>query len=318
MLPAVFGVKPDESSIGYLRRVRTQTRRLVRTSDAALSSQWKRQRMTSIGLCLTSMVIAACGARVDGVPEGALALVGEVVVQPGWVESSHAQLDAFGQARFRGPHGRRALVEALIQQELLVQEARDAGLEADPRVEWAVLEELAELQLAAMLERRLPRSEVTADTQALRIRYERERERFVEPERRSMRVVRVESYDEGERALARMESGELTLDVYAEEKAAVVARTPVMKREDQEFPAFHRHLFDPSLNVGDLVPVPVLSGDLVLIGMVDEVQPAQQLPFEHLEVQEQLVTSEREARLQPDGPVMTALTSELASRFPAR
>lgn len=277
--------------------------------------------MASIGLMLTSvvmLVMVGCEARVETVPDGALALVGEAVIESNWVESSHAQLDAFGQARFRGPHGRRALVEALIQQELLVQEARDAGLEDDGRVEWAVLEELAELQLAAMLERRLPRSEVAADQQALRTRYERERQRFVEPERRRMRAVRVESYDEGERALARMQSGMLTLDAYALEQGSDIGRTPSMKRDDQEFPAYHRYLFDPSLEAGALVPVPVLSGQLVLIGEVDEISPAQQLPFEHPRVQEQLVTAEREARLQPDQPIMMALEAELAARFAER
>lgn len=274
--------------------------------------------MASIGLILTSMVMLGCEARIETVPEGALALVGEAVIEPNWVESSHAQLDAFGQARFRGPHGRRALVEALIQQELLVAEARAAGLDHDGRVEWAVLEELAELQLAAMLERRLPRAEVAADQQALRARYERERERFVEPERRRMRVVRAASYDEGERALARMQSGMLTLDAYALEQDSSVARTPLMKRDDLEFPAYHRYLFDPDLAAGELVPVPVLSGELVLIGEVDEIQPAHRLPFEHPEVQEQLVTAEREARLQPDQPIMMALEAELASRFAER
>lgn len=272
--------------------------------------------MPSNGLLLTCLVMLGCEARVDTVPEGALALVGEVVIEPTWIESAHAQLDAFGQARFRGPHGRRALVDVVIQQELLVQEARDAGLESDPRVEWAVLEELAELQMAAMLERRLPRAEVAADTQALRARYERERERFVEPERRRMRVVRVETYDEGERALARMRTGVLTLEAYALEVNREVARTPSMKRDDEEFPAYHRYLFDPALAVGDPVPVPVLSGQLVLIGVVDEIQPARARPFEDPQVQEQLVTAEREARLQPEGPIMQALDGELATRFP--
>jgi hypothetical protein len=274
--------------------------------------------MASIGLVLTSMAMLGCEARVETVPEGALALVGDTIIEPEWVESSHAQLDAFGQARFRGPHGRRALVEALIQQELLVQEARESGFEHDGRVEWAVLEELAELQLAAMLERRLPRAEIAADQQALRARYERERERFVEPERRRMRVVRVDSYDEGERALARMQSGMLTLDTYALEQDRGIARTPLMKRDDQEFPAYHRYLFDPSLEAGDLVPVPVLSGQLVLIGQVDEVAPRQLLPFELPEVQEQLVTAERDARLAPDQAIMMALQAELASRVPER
>ena len=274
--------------------------------------------MAANGLQLTCVVMLGCEARVDTVPEGALALVGDVVIEPNWIESSHAQLDAFGQARFRGPHGRRALVDVVIQQELLVQEARDAGLEDDPRVEWAVLEELATLQRAAMLERRLPRSEVAADTQALRARYERERERFVEPERRRMRVVRVESYDEGERALTRMQSGMLTLEAYALETDGSVARTPSMKRDDQEFPAYHRYLFDPALKVGDVVPVPVLSGQLVLIGVVDEIQPAWVRPFEDPQVQEQLVTAERDARLQPDQPIIEALDAELSERFVLR
>jgi hypothetical protein len=270
------------------------------------------ERMTAKGLLLTCVVMSACEVQVDAVPDGALALVGDVVIQPSWIESSHAQLDAFGQARFRGPHGRRALVEVVIQQELLVQEARDAGLEDDPRVEWAVLEELAELQLTAMLERRLPRSQVAAETQALRDRYERERERFVEPERRRMRAVRVESYDEGERALARMREGVLTLEAYALEKGVDLARTPAMKRDDAEFPGFHRHLFDPALAAGDLVPVPVLSGQLVLIGVVDEIQPARVLPFEDPQVQEQLVTAERDDQLQRH---QLALDDELAARF---
>ncbi|PRP91658.1 hypothetical protein ENSA5_53670 [Enhygromyxa salina] len=275
--------------------------------------------MTAIGLALTSLVMIACEAKVEGVPEGALARVGEVVIEPEMVEATHAQLDAFGQARFRGPHGRRALIDAIISEELLVQEARAAGLADDPRVEWAVLEELAELQRAAMLERRLPRAEVAADTEALRARYERERERFTVPERRRMRVVRVETWGEGERALVRLRAGELTLDEFADELVAEhgedrarIARTPLMKRDDHEFPAYHRLLFDAGLGVGEFVPSPVLSGQVVLIGEVDEIEPAQVRPFEDPDVQEQLVTAERAARLVP---IEAELLAELAARF---
>jgi hypothetical protein len=273
--------------------------------------------MTSIGLSVTSVVMLACEAKVEGVPEGALARVGEAVIEVEQVEATHAQLDAFGQARFRGPHGRRALVDALIQQELLVQEARDAGLGDDPRVQWAVLEELAELQLTAMLERRLPRAEVAADTQALRARYERERNNFIEPERRRMRVIRVDTFDEGERVIQRLLAGDLSLEQIAAEleregEDRPVVRTPLMKRDDEEFPAYHRLLFDPSLEVGDPVPAPVLSGQVVLVGVVDAIQPARVRPFEDPQVQEQLVTAERAARLEP---LAAELRAELAERF---
>jgi hypothetical protein len=270
--------------------------------------------MASIGLALTSVVICGCQAQIEGVPEGAIARVGEVVIEAEQVESTHAQLDAFGQARFRGPHGRRALIEAIIQEELLVQQARADGLDGDPRVEWAVLEELAELQRAAMLERALPRAEVAADTQALRARYERELDRFVVPERRSMRVIRVDTWDEGERVIEQLAGGVVTLEAIAASMEREVARTPLMKRDDQEFPMYHRALFDPALGVGAVVPTPVLSGKLVLVGEVHEIQPASVRAFEDPEVQEQLVTAERDARL---GPIEAALLAELAQRFPS-
>ena len=264
--------------------------------------------MALIGLALTSVVMLACDATVEGVPPGAIARVGEVVIEGAQVEVTHAQLDAFGQARFRGPHGQRALIDALIKEELLVQEARDAGYADDPRVEWAVLDELAQLQLSAMLERRLPRAEVAGDRPALLARYEGEGERFTEPERRRMRVVRVDSWDAGERAIAQIAAGELRLDELGE-----VVRTPLMKRDDEEFPAYHRALFDPALEVDALVPTPVLSGQIVLVGEVDEIEAARLRPFEDPEVQEQLVTAERSARLEP---IEAELHAELAARFP--
>ncbi len=263
---------------------------------------------------MAAVVMPACEAEVTAVPEGALALIGEQVIEAERLETTQAQLDAFGQARFRGPHGRRALLDAIIQEELLVLEARDAGLADDRRVEWAVLEELAELQRAAMLERRLPRAEVAADTEALRARYERERERFVEPERRSMRVVRVDTFDAGEQAIARLLAGEQTLAQLAEELDREVVQTPLMKRDDVEFPAYHRFLFDPALAVGDVVARPVLSGRVVLVGVVDEIQPSVARPFEDPKVQEQLVSAEWAERLEP---VEAALLAELRERFPA-
>jgi hypothetical protein len=257
---------------------------------------------------LTSVVmLVACEATVASVPEGAFARVGEVVIEAAQVEAEQAQLDAFGQARFRGPDGQRALVDAMITEELLVQEAREAGLAQDPRVEWAVLEDLGQLQRAAMLERRLPRAEVAADTAALRARYEREQARFIAPERRRMRVVRVQTWEQGERAVARILAGELRLD-----EVGGVVWTPLMKRDDAEFPAYHRALFDPALRVGDLVPSPVLSGQVVLVGEVDEIEPERVLAFDDPEVQEQLVTSERDERLVA---IEAELQAELAQRF---
>jgi hypothetical protein len=259
---------------------------------------------------MAAVVILGCEATVEGVPEGALALVGDQVIEADQLQATHAQLDAYGQTRFRGADGQRALIDALIMEELLVLEARDAGFADDPRVEWVVLDELAELQLAAMLERRLPRADVAADTEALRARYVRERDTFTQPERRAMKAVRVDTYEAGERAIAQIRAGEQTLEQLGE-----VVSTPLMKQDDAEFPAYHRFLFDPTLAQGDLLARPVLTGQVVVVGIVGEIQPARTLAFEDPEVQEQLVRAEWAERLVP---VEAALMAELRDRFPAR
>jgi hypothetical protein len=217
-------------------------------------------------------------------------------------------LGAFGQARFRGADGRRALIDAVISEELLVQEARDAGLASDPRVRFAVLEELAELQRAAMLERRLPRAEVAADTAALRARYQAERASFTTPERRRLRAVRFDTWEAAEAALARLLAGEVELTDLGE-----VLSTIPMKRDDLEYPGFHSVLFDPALAVGDALAHPVASGNYVLVGELEAIEPAGLLPFEDPEVQEALVEHERAARLPP---IEAELLQELEARFP--
>lgn len=244
----------------------------------------------------------------DAVPEGALARVGAEVIEVQQVEQTQAQLGAFGQARFRGADGQRALIDAVIAEALLVQEARDEGLAADPRVRFAVLEELAELQRAAMLERRLPRAEVAADTAALRARYEAERDQFTTPERRRFRAVRFDTWEAADAALARLIAGEVELAELGE-----VGETIPMKRDDREYPAFHALLFDPSLAVGDHLAHPVLSGAYVLVGEVSAIEPAGWLAFDDPEVQEQLVERERAARLPP---IEAELIAELAQMHP--
>jgi hypothetical protein len=119
----------------------------------------------------------------------------------------------------------------------------------------------------------------------------------------------VDTFDAGEQAIARIASGEQTLDQLGD-----VVRTPLMKRNDQEYPAYHRLLFDPALRVGDLVPRPLLSGQLVLVGEVDEIQPAHTLPFDDPQVQEQLLAAEWDARIVP---IEAALLAELRDRFPS-
>jgi hypothetical protein len=252
--------------------------------------------------------LLACGAEVDAVPEGKLALVGERPLGEEDVAATQAQLGAYGQARFRGKHGERALLEAKVMEALLEMEAIDAGLGEDPRVHWAVTEELASLQLTTEIERRLPREELAADTDALRRVYKESEEELMLAERRSFRGVRLKTMREAASALASLRAGESRLSDHGK-----VVTTSLAEREDENFPAFHRVLFDPELAVGDWLPQPVISDGRLLVGQVHEIVPAKPRPFDDPDVQERLIQTlraERVAELRPQ------ILAELAEKYP--
>jgi hypothetical protein len=253
--------------------------------------------------------LLACGGE-DEWPEGALARVDESTLTDEELEEIRAQLGAYAQARFRGPDGTRALLDALIEAELLAREAVEAGLGDDPRVEWAVVEELASLREAAELERRMPRASIAADVAALRAAYQDVLPELTRPERRSLEGVRFSELGPAERALADLTAGRVRLGDLGE-----VVRTPLASRDDQQFPGFHAILFDPGLREGDYLPAPVITERHVLVGRVAEIDPAVAPPFEDAAVQARLVEVVR-ARRAPE--IRAEVLAELAERYPAR
>lgn len=251
----------------------------------------------------------ACEAQVEGVPEGKLALVGESALGPEDVQEVQAQLGAYAQARFRGAHGRRAMLDSLIDAEVLNQEAIAAGLENDPRAHWAIVEELANLHVSAELERRLPRAEVAADTAALRAYYDAHPEDFAEPERRSLEGVKFDDLFEAEKALARCKVGDAELGEFGD-----IVSTPLSRRNDTEFPGFHALLFDGSLQEGDWLVHPVVTERQVIVGRVAQIDGGTLRPFDDPDVQEELVSQVRNERL--DG-LRAQILAELGERYPA-
>lgn len=250
-----------------------------------------------------------CEAEVETVPEGALALVGGEALGPEDVEEVQAQLGAYAQARFRGPHGQRLLIDSVIDAELLSQEAIDAGFENDPRVGWAVIEEMAAIQLAAELERRVPRAEIAADTEALHAYYDAHLDDFRTVERRRLEGVRFDKLEEAEAALARCRAGEAELSEFGE-----VVTTPITARDDARYPGFHVLLFDPELKEGDWLAHPAVTERKIVVGRVFEIQAAEPREFEDPAVQEQLVNAVRAERIEP---VRAQYLAELAERYPA-
>jgi len=249
----------------------------------------------------------ACGVTDEAVPAGKLAVVGATVFGAEDLSGVQTQLGPYAQLRFAGAEGRGVLLEALVAAELMAQEAIDEGLGADPRVELAVLEEEATLYLAAELERRVPRSEVAADTDALRAWYQRHSEEFWTEEQRNLEGVVFDTHDEAEAALAQLHAGEVQLRELGDPIA-----TRLQRRDDVEHPGFHVVLFDPELGPGDWLAAPVVLARKVIAGRVQTLVPAVRRPFDDPEVQERLVAEVRAPRL---AVAREELLAELAQRF---
>ena len=234
---------------------------------------------------LTACLLVGCDVS-EGVPEGKLAVVGPTALGPEDIAAARSQIGAYGQLRFLGPEGDATMLEALIAAELMALEARRDGLDGDARVAFAVEEEIASVYLSTLLERAVPRDTVAGDTAALRAYYDAHPEAFSDPEQRSAQGVVFKTFAEADAALASLRGGMQTLA----DLGNVVA-TPMHARDDDEFPAFHPHLFADGVDEGDFLPHPVFVGESLLVGRVQKIAPARVRPFDDPAVQEQLVTA---------------------------
>jgi len=259
-------------------------------------------RRIALGLAL----FAACGVD-EGVPEGKLAVVGDVVIGPEDLVQIRTQLGAYAQRRFASAEGMRTMLQSVVDAELLAQEAMRHGLGNDPRVRWAVLEEVALLYLSAELERRVPHEAVAADEEALRAYHDAHLDEFRATARRGARGVAFQTFEEAEAAHSELLAGTPL------EALGKVVRTPALARDDVKYPGFHAALFAPHLKSGDPLPYPAYLGDVLLVAVVDVVEPDDPLPFDDPEVRERLVTAVRAPRVEQ---ARRELLAELAQRYP--
>lgn len=262
--------------------------------------------LAALGVAVLAGALA-CSVSDEGVPPGKLAVVGDVVLGPEDLSGVQTQLGPYAQLRFSGPEGRASLLEALVASELMAQEAVEAGLGDDPRVEWALYEEEAALYLAAELERRVPRDSVAADEAALRAWYDGHPEAYWTEEQRNLEGVAFTSYAEAEAALERLRAGQASLRELGEQVA-----TPLQARDDLEHPGFHPILFEDGLGPGEWLSAPVVVARTLLVGRVQQVVPATRRAFEDPEVQELLVAAVRAPRLEA---AKQELLRELAERY---
>ena len=255
-----------------------------------------------------ALLLAGCDLGEEGIPEGKLATVGETVFGPEDVAQVHAQLGAYAQLRFVGGEGRQHLLEALIDAELLAQEAIEHGLGDDPRVRWAVLEEIATVYESAELERRVPLESVAADADALQAWYEDHRDAFTLPEQRSLEGVVFQSFAEAEAGRAELREGRAELA----DKGQIFA-TKLRARDDDEYPALDPFLFDPAIGEGEFLRHPVFIGESIMVGRVKLVRPETTPPLSDPDVRARVVQAVRGERI---AAAREQLRAELRERWP--
>lgn len=111
-----------------------------------------------------------------------LATVGDRVITLGEFAATLDRIDQFERLRYQSVERRRALLDEIINAELLASEARKRGLDKDPEVKERIRQILREDVVRRMRSELPASSEITeADVQAY---YDKHREEFREPERR--------------------------------------------------------------------------------------------------------------------------------------
>jgi len=240
-------------------------------------------------------IVGASGCAIEDaeIPPGMLARVRSTVLGPQDLATAQAQLGAYAQQRFRGPEGQRQLLEALIDAELMAQAAQRDADGIDPRVAFALLEEIASVHASAELEHRVPRDAIANDSDALRAEYERRKDTFTQPGRRTVEGLVFETFGAAEAALEAMRRGDRVL----EGDPAVVSTEP-QERDDAKFPLFHPVVFDPALRDGAWLPAPVVVGHRAVLAGRVHIEPTRVLPFEDPAVQEALVAALRGPRVE--------------------
>ncbi|RFF32028.1 peptidylprolyl isomerase [Wenzhouxiangella sediminis] len=147
------------------------------------------QRFPTWLVLLPILALAACRQPADE-GERVLARIGEETITVSEFEHEMARRSQGRPMYFKSADNRRALLEELLRHRMLVQEARDVGIDQEPEfralVERMLIQRLREKRLEARLEADAPTDEAVAAY------YEENRETFSRPARRQVAMIRID------------------------------------------------------------------------------------------------------------------------------
>jgi parvulin-like peptidyl-prolyl isomerase len=160
-----------------------------------------------------------------------LATVGDRVITLGEFAATLDRIDQFERLRYQSVERRRALLDEIINAELLASEARKRGLDQQPEVKERVRQILREDVVRRMRLEVPPSTEVTeADVKAY---YDKHREEFREPERRRVAHIVMADKAKAQKVLEQAkkasptEWGKLVRDNSLDKPAGAAAQGPL-------------------------------------------------------------------------------------------
>ncbi len=120
------------------------------------------------------------------------------------------RLSAYEKAMYRGEEGHRRFLEALIQQKVMVQKAREMGLDKDEGVQTkisALMKETTERVLIETLIKKEILDKVVVTDEEAKAYYDEHREQFKDKEKVRVRQIIVATEEEAQAILQELENG---------------------------------------------------------------------------------------------------------------
>lgn len=286
-------------------------------SNAALCTYLDAMAQSRLGwiggllLCALVLTVQGCerGKSPDADQEAAVVVDGFPLTAT-YLDAVRQELPPYATQRFSGEPGQRALLARLVDLELIAGQARAGGWFDDPRVQWTLIERVAQNQVRALLERSVPRVPFEQDTQSLASFIEEHSEELRGPKQRRVWMARVDSWSEAARLELAIQEGRVE-----KEDVPNANLTPWMTRDDQQYPVFHRAVFDPALGPGEWLPGPVSIHGKVFIAQVQGIRSGELPSLDDPRARAKVVDA---AILAPRQQALETYLQGLRARWPLR
>jgi peptidyl-prolyl cis-trans isomerase C len=162
-------------------------------------------------LAVASLATLAAGKMTAGdeesSPDAVVAVVGGEKVTEGDLDEMLDLMSPMERRSYEGPEGRKILLDVWIKNKILVAEAERVKLDKDPRVKRDIEDARTRILASTYFQRYIAETLGISDAEVERY-YEEHKEDFREPAHVTLRHILVETPEEAEKVLARLEAGE--------------------------------------------------------------------------------------------------------------